>query len=234
MRSFLGWVTLLLILGAIAFAAAPFVARPLVVTGVRAALPFPADQLEIDASVETLGLLRGTIDRIHITGSDVVSSGSTIARLDVTLARVSIGDQSFESIEGDLDGVVLGRPDGTRIGLDRVSLAGPSSEVRAEALLGREATIELARAALSGAGLPIDGIELVDGGLRITVLGQLTVVAIGVVDASITIAGSIAGVSIALFGPAAGDPWRITGVSTGLGGLVVHAVVDLDAAIRPR
>lgn len=228
MRSFVGWLLLVAILGAIGFVAAPLVARPLIAQSVRAALPFAADPLEVDVAVDTLHLLTGSIDGIHVTGSHLETASATIGSLDVSAHDVSIGDHGFASMTGTLDTVVMHRPSGGDLPIDRITLSGASSAVDADALLGKAAVVELVQKALGDSGLPVDGIELTSGGLRLAVLGQRTEVAIGVVDGAVTIAGSVSGGSIVLFRPEAGDPWRITGVSMSPSGMDVHAVLDLD------
>src|SRR5438093_13286296 len=95
MRTFLGWATLVAILGAIAFIAAPLVARPLVVAAVRAASPFGTAPLDVEVGVGTLALLRGTIDDIRVTGSNLASGRITVGRLDIDAHDVGIGDRAF-------------------------------------------------------------------------------------------------------------------------------------------
>jgi hypothetical protein len=235
MRSFLGWVVLVAILGTFAFALAPTLLQPLIVEGVRAALPFGSEPLEVDVSLDTVNLLRGTIDRVHVTGANLATDQATIGSLDLTASDVSVGDHAFASIEGSLGSVVLRRPGGTSIAIDRVDLSGPSDAVDATASIGRTAAVGLVSGALTAAGLPPENVELVDGGVRLQVLGQRTDIAIGVLDGSLTIAGSLAGGQIVLFGPAAGDPWRITSVTTSPKGLQVQTVADLaQVLLRSR
>jgi hypothetical protein len=235
MRTFLGWVVLVTILGAIAFALAPNLLQPLIVEGVRAASPFGSEALDVDVSLDTVNLLRGTIDRVHVTGANLATDQATIGSLDLTASDVSIGDHAFASIEGSLGSVVLRRPGGTSIAIDRVDLSGPSDAVDATASIGRTAAVGLVSGALTAAGLPPENVELVDGGVRLQVLGQRTDIAIGVLDGSLTIAGSLAGGQIVLFGPAAGDPWRITSVTTSPNGLQVQTVADLaQVLLRSR
>jgi len=233
MRTFLGWIWLLAILGAIAFAVAPVVARPLVVDAVRAASPFGAQPLEIDVSVDPVGLLQGRIDRVHVTGTNLHASGMTFGSLDVTATDVAIGDHSFDSIEGTLGSVVVIRADGTSLDADRIVLSGPSADVDATATIAHDAAIAMVRGALTQAGLPADGIELISGGVRLQLLGQRTDVAIGVVDGSLTIAAALAGGQIVLLGPSAGDPWRLSGVTIGPAGMQVQAIADLVEGLSP-
>jgi hypothetical protein len=232
-RTFLGWVLLVAILGAIAFVVAPVAVRPLVVDAVRAASPFGSAPLDVEVSIDPVGLLRGTIERIHITGVDVQAGGAAIGALDVTATNVAIGDHSFDSIEGSLTSVVITRADGSTIDVDRVDLSGPPTAVDATATISHDAAIALVRGALAEAGLPTDEIDLIEGGVRLQVLGQRTDVAIGVVDGSLTIAGALTGGQVGLFGPATGDPWRLAGVAITPDGLQVRASLDLDQALNP-
>jgi hypothetical protein len=233
-RTFVGWLLLVAILGTIAFVAAPVVARPLIAQSVRAALPFAADPLEVDASVDTLHLLTGSIDTIHVAGSGLETTSASIGSLDVTARDVSIGNRGFASMTGTLETVVLHRPSGVDLPIDRITLSGASSAVEADALLGKASVIDLVKTALAGSGLPVGAVELTAGGLRLTVLGQPTAIAVGVTDGAVTLAGSVAGGSIVLFRPEAGDGWRITGVSTSPSGMDVHAVLDLDRLLASR
>src|SRR5438094_948880 len=152
-RSFLGWLLLIAIFGAIVFVAAPLVARPLVAQSVRAALPTRAGTVDVDVTVDTLHLLAGSIDQVHITGSHLENEGATVGSLDVTADNVSIGDRRFASITGTLKTVVLHRPSGVELPMDTITLSGPSSAVIADAVLGKQTVTQLVQAALADSGL---------------------------------------------------------------------------------
>ena len=233
MRGFLGWLVLLVVLGAAAYVLAPIVARPLVADAVRAVSPFGTEPLEVDVAVSAPGLLRGTIDSIHVTGANLSTERLTIGRLDVTARGVGVVDHAFTSLTGSLEAVVLRRGDGTDLQAGQIQLEGPSTDLEATTAVGRDAALDLVRRALEAGGLSTGKLALVDGGVRVTVLGQPTVVALGAADGAVTIAGSVAGGgSIVVFGPEPGDPWRITGVSVSPKGLQVHALVELAPLLR--
>jgi len=235
MRTFLGWAILVAVLGAAAFLLAPVIARPLVADAVRAVSPFGAAPLEVDVDANAAGLLRGQIAGIHVTGANLTSTRLDIARLDVTVSDVGILDRSFASLSGSLESVTLRRDDGTDIRARDIKLSGPSTAVEATATVARDAALEIVRRALASAGLPTEDLELIDGGVRVSVLGQRTDVAIGAADGAVTIAGSVAGGGqIVVFGPEPGDPWRISGVSVSPDRLEVHALLDLGAILRSR
>jgi hypothetical protein len=233
MRTLLSWGLFVAILAGLAYVLAPLVARPLVADAVRAASPFGSAPLEVDVTADAIGLLQGRIDSVHLTGSDLTSERAPIGRLDITADNVGIIDRTFASMSGSLESVIMTRADGSSVQLARVDLSGPSDRLEATARIDRDAALAIVGQALASAGLPADGAELIDGGVRLSVLGQRTDVAIGVVDGAVSIAGSIAGGgSIVVFGPEAGDPWQITGVSASPNGLQVHALIDLGPLLR--
>jgi hypothetical protein len=233
MRRFLGWLVLVAALGAAAYVLVPMVARPLVADAVRTVSPFGGEPVQVDVEVSALGLLRGSIDRIHLTGAELTTGRFTIGRLDVSATDVGILDHAFTSMTGTLETVKLRRGDGSQFQARQVQLEGPSTELEATAAVGRSAALDLVRRALEAGGLPTGDVALVDGGVRVTVLGQPTTVALGAADGALTIAGSIAGGgSIVVFGPEPGDPWRITGVSVSPSGLEVHGLVEVGSLLR--
>ena len=235
MRGFLRWLLLVAVLGGVAFFLAPIVARPLVADAVRAASPFGSQPLEVDVDVDALGLLGGKVTRIHMTGANLSASGLEIAGLDVTATDVGILDRSFASIAGTLESVALRRSDGTEIQAREVRLAGPSDAVEATASVSRRAALDIVGRELAAAGLPTANLELIDGGIRVSVLGQRSDVALAAAGGAVTIAGSIAGGGpIVVFGPEPGDPWRVTGVAVSPNGLEVHTSIDLGAVLRAR
>jgi len=235
MRSFLGWVLLVAVLGGLAFIFAPIVARTLVADAVRAASPFGSQPIDVEVDATALALLGGKVDSIHLTGANLAAGRLDVGSLDATADGVGILDRAFDSMTGTLSAVTLRRSDGTDLRAREVRLSGPSDAVDATADVGAAAALKIVRQALESAGLPSDNAELVDGGVRLSVLGQATTLALGAVDGSVTIAGSVAGGGpIVVFGPEPGDPWRITGVSVTTAGLDVHAVVDLGAMLRAR
>jgi hypothetical protein len=235
MRSFLGWVVLVAVFAAAAYLITPLVARPLVADAVRATSPFDGEPLEVDVDADPVALLRGQVGSIHVTGSKLTSDRLDVGRLDVTANDVGLLDRSFGSVSGRLDAVTLRRADGTDIRAAEVHLSGPSEAIDATANVGRDAAVQLVRSAIEAAGLPADDVELIDGGVRMSVLGQRTDVALGAANGALTIAGSVAGGgSIVVFGPEPGDPWRITGVSVASSGLQVHVAIDLGTLLGGR
>ncbi|HEX2626475.1 MAG TPA: hypothetical protein VHL56_06180, partial [Candidatus Limnocylindrales bacterium] len=49
----------------------PIIARPMIAAAVQDASPFGDQHLDIDVDCNVFGLLQGTVDRIHVRGSDL-------------------------------------------------------------------------------------------------------------------------------------------------------------------
>jgi hypothetical protein len=233
MRSLLGWGTLVGILLTAAFLVAPILVRPLVGEAVRAVSPFGGAPLQVDAEVSALALLQGRIDSIHVMGSDLTAGSVAIHGLDVTATDVAVGDHSFSSMTGQLASVSIAREGAARLEAERVQLSGSSQSVEATGTIGRDDALAMVRAALESAGMPAGDIALIDGGVRLTLLGQPTNVGLGVVDGAVTIAGAVAGGSIVVLAPEPGDRWQFTDVTASPEGVEVRALVDLGSLLRP-
>ena len=227
MRSFLGWLVLVVVLAAIAFLGAPVVARPLVADAVRSLSPFGDSPLQVDVDVDSLGLLGGKVKRIHVSGSDLASERLDADQLDITVFDVDILDRSFDRINGNLVNAILRRADGTEIPAVRVFLTGASGSVQMQAVLDRDPALAIIRDGLRAAGLSTEGVTLVENGVRVSILGQPTDVSLSAVDGAVELSSSLAPFGpIKVFAPEAGDPWRVTGVVAGRTSLDVYITVD--------
>jgi len=240
-RGFLGF--LLVALAALALAAiaiVPIVVQPLVVDAVRAALPFASQSVEVEADVSAIGLLRGRIDRIEVRGTtleveraDVSTDPIRIGSLDLTAMDVSIAERTPGAVTGGLAGVVVPAPDGLSITVDRVDVGG-GSPVDATLRLGPADGAELVAGAFADAGVPVDGISLLDGGVLVGLLGQQVGVGLSVADGALVVVGVLDGRQLPILQPAAGSPWQIVGVSVSTSGLELRAVVDVGGVLAPR
>lgn len=169
---FLAFVTVLAALGA-AFLVPPLVG-PAVASAVRTASPFGQQPLDVVVDVDAIGLTRGFVREIHVSGKNLDRDGATIESLDVIVGGVGIGDHQFTETSGGLAGVRVSSEDGFVVTIDRVTLSGPSCALTAEAKLGRAAALafpgdpwRLTGATISTNGMVIDASVDVD-----TVLGS--------------------------------------------------------------
>jgi hypothetical protein len=231
-RSLLGFLTLVVALVAIlAFVATPILVRPIVADAVRDASPFRDQDLAVEVDVNAIGLLLGGIDRIHVTGADLDADGPLIGSLDLTVSGVSTSDHSFRAVTGSLGQVDVQSFDGSPLRIDRIDLSGPSDRVEAVAHLDARAGIALVGSAFADAGLPVDGIELTDGAVAITFLGQRVDLALAVDDGALVLPDVLGTGEMVLLESQPDDPWRLTGVTVAANGLTIVATLDADGVL---
>lgn len=231
MRGFLGSVLLLLaVLALAALVALPMVVRPMVVDTVRAASPFGEGPIEVQVDINPIALLLGSIDRIHITGADLQAEGAEVAGLDLTLTDVSTSGHTFRALEGRLTGVSVPFVEGSALAIETVELSGASSDVSAVARLDLRATLALVGNAFADAGIAVESLELVDGGVAFVLFSERVVVPLGV-DAGAMVIPDVAGGQLVIVEPGPDDRWRITGVALTPSGMNVDVALDADGVL---
>jgi hypothetical protein len=227
MRSFLGFLVFIAALVAVLAAfALPAVVSPLVVSAVRSASPFGDQPLDVEVDVDAIGLIRGFVREIRISGEDLERDGVVVGSLDLAIQGVSIGDQGFAGLAGGLDAVDVGLPEGTSIRVGSVELSGPSTAVHARATLEAPEAEALILAAFADAGLELDGLQLVEGGVAVDVFGTRAEVGLAVANGAIVAPSLLGLASVPVLQPQPGDAWRVVGLSVEPGGLEIDATVD--------
>lgn len=233
MRSFLGFV--LLVAAALVVAAViivPIVVRPIVADAVRAASPFGDQAVVVEVDVSAVGLVTGRIDRVRVTGEDLDADGPTIGRLDITATGVSTSDRSFREISGGLDAVEVPTFDGSTIPIDAVDISGGSDEVRARATLRSTGALALIGSAFADAGIAVDSIELIEGGVALGIFGQRAELQVGVDAGALVFPDVLGGGPMVILEPARDDPWRLTGATVNPAGMEIDAVFDADGLLE--
>lgn len=226
---FLGFVTVLIVL--VAAFAVPAVVGPMVASTVRAASPFGEQPLDVQVKVDALGLIRGFVGEIRVSGSSLERDDATIEALDITVRTVGIGDHAWEATSGGLEGVSIQADDDAVISVDRITLSGPSSAVVAEATMGRAATLAFVQHAFESQGVAVSGIELTAGGLSVVIFEQRLEVPVGVQDGALVIPDLLGAGPLELLSPLPDSPWRLmTGTMT-TSGLEITATVDAGALL---
>jgi len=211
----------------------PVVARPMVVDAVRAALPFGDQSLDVEVEFSVFGLLRGTIDRIHIHGTDLASGDVRIGALDATATGVATTGRSFLSIEGTMTTVDVPTIDGTTISIQEITVGGTGGETTATAHLNAPATIEFVQSAFADAGFDGGRIEIGSGTVSFDIFGQRAQVAVGVEDGAIVLVNPFGTGSFELLAPTVDDPWSFTSAEVTPAGLTVEATVDVGRLLPP-
>jgi hypothetical protein len=232
MRSFLGFLVfigvLIALLGAVVL---PMLVAPMVAATVRDAAPFGEQRLDVEVDVDPIGLLRGLVSEIRISGTDLEADGARLGSLTLVLRDVRIGDRSFADASGATQSIDLVLADGSPISVSSVTLSGASTAVEALASLEATAAAALIRAGLADAGLALAEVELIDGGVAFDVLGERVEVALAVEGGAVVVA-SVAGLaSVPVVSPAVGDPWRIVAVTVKPTGILIEATVDAEGLL---
>jgi hypothetical protein len=227
MRSLFGFLVFTTVLVALlAAVAVPALAGPVVVAAVRSASPFGDQPLEVEVDVDAIGLLRGFVSEIRISGSDLTTSGATIDTLDLTARGVGLEARDFQSVVGSLGSIDVPDGAGATIRVESVSLAGPSGAVEARAHLGAAETMRVIHGALADAGYELGALELVEGGVHVELLGQRVIVVPAVMHGGLHVPSVMGMDSIPVIVPAVGDAWRIATARVSPTGLEINALVD--------
>jgi hypothetical protein len=235
MRRFVAFVLVLVAaLVVVALLAVPAFVRPLVVNQVRAALPFQGQPVDVQVELNPIGLLLGTIDSIHVTGTGLETATATIGSLDLTFHDVSTSSHAFESVDGSLKQVTLPFVQDTELVVDTITVSGSSSDIHAVADLDIRASLALIGNAFGDAGVAVDGLELTKGGVTFNLFGQPVTVQAGVDSGSLVLLDVAGGGPMTIVQPAPDDPWRITGVSVTPSGVRIEASIGTAGLLQPE
>lgn len=214
--------------------AVPLIARPIIVAAVQDASPFGDQPLDVEVDCNVFGLLFGTVDRIHMAGTELRRGDATIGAFDVTMVDVATSGAAFRHVAGTVAAIDIPLDDGTALTVDQVSLDGPSADTTAIATLDHAAAIQLIESALADGGVDAGDVELGSGTVAFQVFGTRAEVPIGVENGAIVLVNPFGTGSYAVVTPAAGDPWRFTGVSVTPGGMTIDASVDAGRLLARR
>jgi hypothetical protein len=232
MRSLLGFIVFTAALIAIGgMLLAPPLVGQIVAASVRDASPFGDQALEVEVDVDALDLVRGFVGEIRISGTDLAADGIEIGSLDVAVRMVGIGARDFTALDGRLSDVRVPLDVGPSVPVGEIKLSGPSTDVRATATLDAAAAAELVGSALSDVGIAVDGVELIDGGVAVSLGGRQADLGIVVVDGALVVPSFLGATSVSLISPKSGDPWRITAFSASPVGFDIEASVDAGALV---
>src|SRR5215213_4060880 len=229
MRGFVGFAFVLLV--ALALAAlliVPIVVRPIVADAVRAALPFEDQPLDVEVDLNPVSLLSGTIDTIHVSGKALEAEGAVIGELDMTVTNVSTNDHRFRTVSGLLRNVELPFVGASPIVVTSIELDGPYGDVDATALLDVRASLALIGNSFGDAGIPVESLELIEGGVAFTVLGHRVEVPLAVDAGALVLPDVAGGGPITILEPGPDDPWRLTAVRAMAGGF------EIDFSLQPE
>lgn len=227
MRSLLGFLVFITIVVAVGIALlVPAIVAPMVAAAVREASPFGEQPLTVEVDVDAIGLLRGFVGEIRISGADLEQEGVAIGDLAITVQNVRIDDRSFTAIDGGLESVAVPLVDGEPLPVERIELTGASDAVTASARLDYAATLAFITRSFDVQGVDARDVELIDGGVSIVIFEQRVALALAVADGALVIADLLGTGPMELLAPLPDDPWRLVGVTATSGGMEIVAAVD--------
>lgn len=227
MRTLLAAILLAALIVAGVAIVVPLVARPVIASAVLGASPFGDQPLQVEVDCNAFGLLTGTVDRIHVRGTDLERGEATIAALDVTLTDVAIGGNAFDAVIGTLATITLPIDAGSALTIDEVRLTGSSAEATASASFDRAAAIRLIEWAFADAGVQVSGVELGTSTVAFEVFGTRAEVPIGVDEGAVVLVDPFGTGAFEVITVAPDDAWRFTGVAVTPAGLTIDANVDV-------
>jgi hypothetical protein len=231
MRSFFGFVVVTAaVVAVLVFVVAPLVARPLIASLVRDALPIDDGAVTVEVDVSP-ALLSGEVDALTIAGRDLRSGDATIGLLQVELASFNLVSRAFKVIDGRLEDVEVRLADGTAVSLERIDVSGPSDALRAAANLDAAAVEGLVRSKLEEQGIRPDAMRLGDDAIEVDAQGVTIRARISVHDGGLYLEPDrlIEPLAVLEYGQA--GPWLVIAATLAPAGLVVEATTQLEAML---
>lgn len=232
MRSLFGFLAFIAAVIALVVAfLAPAIVTPMVAGAVREASPFGDQPLDVEVEVDAIGLLRGFVSEIRISGTDLQDEGVRIGELAITVRGLRLDDRSFAAIEGALEVVAVPLGDADPLLVDRIALSGATHTVTAAAQLDHDATLAFVNRSFAEQGVDARELELIDGGISVVIFDQRVDLTLTVVEGALVIADLVGTGPMELLAPMPDDPWRLTGVTATLGGMEIVAEVDAEGIV---
>jgi hypothetical protein len=208
----------LLAVVAVPILSSPFLTQMLRDAGVR------GGELNVSVGMFDPALFTGRAREIRIEGRGVALGPATAGGIDLTLHNASFFERSFESASGNLRDVHV-TAGGIRLEVARVEIDGPAEAADVVGHFTPDQGEEIVRQAADRAGVELDAVELVDGGLQVTIAGITARAGVAVEGGALVLRPG-AGPSILLVAPVPTDPWRLTEAWVSPDGITVRGVVD--------
>ena len=224
MASFLRFAAFsVFMVGLLVFVVVPAVASPMLTQMVRD-VGLRGDDLNVSIEYFDPSLLGGNAESLTIRGRNVELPPALVGNLDLRFGNVSLIDRTFETITGQLDNVTLAAG-GLTVQVASVQVDGPAAAALATGRFSADQTELLVEGAARRAGLELEDVRLVDGGLRMSLAGLETGAGIAVQGGALVLSPE-AGPAVLLMQPAPSDPWRLSEAFVSSSGVTVRGVFD--------
>jgi len=198
----------------------------LVMAAINQSSVFTGQPVSIQVRTSLAGvLLRGQIDSISMSGTNLHEGSVQVDRMDATLADVGIVNRSFGAIAGSLSGVALATAGGGTLRFDTVELSGSSGGVTAVGTITPATLAATLAAVLQPLGVTPSQIHVDGDGVRIVLGGQAIVARLRLEGSTLVLdTGTKLGAIPILQTPADGT-WALTAVDLSATGAQLTAVI---------
>jgi hypothetical protein len=221
---FFAAIAALLAVVAVPALSAPFVTQMVRDAGVRGG--------ELNASIGFFdpALFTGRARELRIEGRGLMLGPATVGGADIVLEDVSFFDRTFGGVRGNLRDVEMSAG-GVRVLVARIEIEGPSSAATVAGHFTPDQGEQIVHEAARLAGIELDHVELVEGGLRVTLAGVTTRANVSVEGGGLVLRPAV-GPTVLLLAPVPTDPWRLTEAWVSREGITVRGVIDAAALAR--
>jgi len=203
---------------------APLVAGPLLTQMVRDQ-GVRSSNLSVTLALFDPTILLGRSRSMHLSADNVDVSPATIGSIELTLGDVSLFDQSWERVDGEIRDIRL-TTGGQTFAVDTLTVDGPADNANATARLSADETESLIRFAAERQGLRIDDVQFSDTGVRVTLVGVQADARLEVRGGALVLVPPRGEGGVALIQPAPSDPWQLSEAWVSDEGLNLRGTVD--------
>ena len=225
MGGFLRFLTLFAVLVAfLGLVVVPVLATP-VLTGMVRDMGLRADTLRVSVELFDPLIFLGRSRALHVEATNVDVAPAGIERMDIVLRNVSFLDRTWETVDGELEGLAL-TTGGQTFTASSVVVSGDVREARATARMTEQEVQDIVRFAARRQGLPIDMVALTDSGVQVTNDGDPSLGRLEVRGGVLILSPGEGAPPVVLIQPQATDSLRLEEVWISDGALNVRGVVD--------
>ena len=205
------------------FVVVPVLASPVLTQMVRD-MGLQADDLEVSIDSFDPALFGGRASKVRVVGDNVALGLATVEEMNLVFGNVAFMERTFQTLSGELRGVTV-NAGGVTLRVSSVQVDGPAGEARATGHFTSAQGVELVHAAAERAGIRLDSVRFVEGGLRVSLAGIETGARANVQGGALVLDLDI-GPPVVLLQPAPTDPWRLSEAYVTRTGIAVTGVVD--------
>ena len=225
MGGFLRFLAFFAVLAAVlVLVVVPLLAGPLLTQMVRDQ-GIRSSNLAVTLALFDPTILFGRSRSMHVSANDVEISPASVGSLELTLSDVSLFDQTWERVDGEMRDIRL-TSGGQTFAVEMLTVEGPADAANATVRLSADETESLIRFAAEREGLRVDEVQFSDTGVRVALAGVQADARLDVRGGALVLVPPGGHGGIALIQPAPSDPWQLSEAWVSDEGLNLRGVVD--------